>query len=75
MNTAEYLNLSVPLILASQTAGASIGSIMAPAKIIVGCSTVGLSDQEGVVMGKVIGLVITSYSIHYTKLYDLKESG
>ena len=52
--TAELLGLSVPLILAAQTAGGSLGSVMAPAKVIVGCSTVGLGDNEGVVMGKIL---------------------
>ncbi|MEN4012572.1 MAG: L-lactate permease [Bellilinea sp.] len=54
MRTAELLGLSVPLILGGQTAGGSLGSIMAPAKVIVGCSTVGLSDREGEVIGQVI---------------------
>jgi len=54
MRTAELLQLSVPLILAAQTAGGSLGSIMAPAKVIVGCSTVGLAEREGEVVGKVI---------------------
>ncbi|WP_322793452.1 L-lactate permease [Bellilinea sp.] len=54
MRTAELLRLSVPLILGAQTAGGSLGSIMAPAKVIVGCSTVGLSDREGEVMAAVI---------------------
>jgi lactate permease len=54
--TAELLGLSVPLILGSQTAGGSLGSIMSPAKVIVGCSTVGLNDRESLVMGKVIAL-------------------
>jgi len=54
MRTAELLQLSVPLILAAQTAGGSLGSIMAPAKVIVGCSTVGLGEREGEVVGKVI---------------------
>ena len=52
--TAELLALSVPLILGSQTAGGSLGSVMAPAKVIVGCSTVGLGDNEGVVMGRIL---------------------
>ncbi|MAT41489.1 MAG: lactate permease [Anaerolineaceae bacterium] len=63
MNTAELLGLSVPLILGAQTAGGSIGSIMAPAKIIVGCSTVGLGDEEGTVMGKVITLAIIPITV------------
>ncbi len=63
MNTAELLGLSVPLILGAQTAGGSIGSIMAPAKIIVGCSTVGLEDEEGTVMGKVITLALIPITV------------
>jgi lactate permease len=58
MRTAELLKLSVPLILAAQTAGGSLGSVMAPAKVIVGCSTVGLGDNEGVVMRPVLGFGI-----------------
>ncbi|MBN1370346.1 MAG: L-lactate permease [Anaerolineaceae bacterium] len=54
MRTAELLQLSVPLILGAQTAGGSLGSVMAPAKVIVGCSTVGLGDNEGVVMRPVL---------------------
>jgi lactate permease len=54
MRTAELLSLSVPLILGAQTAGGSLGSVIAPAKVIVGCSTVGLGDNEGVVMSKMM---------------------
>lgn len=54
MRTAELLGLSTTLILAAQTAGGSLGSVMAPAKVIVGCSTVGLGDHEGVVMGRIL---------------------
>ena len=40
----------------------SLGSMIAPAKIIVGCSTAGLAGQEGQVLRKtlVFGLVITA---------------
>lgn len=54
MRTAELLGLSVPLILAAQTAGGSLGSIIAPAKVIIGCSTVGLEGKEGKVIGKLL---------------------
>jgi lactate permease len=59
MQTATYLGIPTSLVLAAQTAGGSLGSVFAPAKIIVGCSTAGLSGQEGKVMGKIIlyGLV------------------
>ncbi len=52
--TAKLLGLSVPLILAAQNAGGALGSIMAPAKVILGCSTVGLGGKEGSVIGKLI---------------------
>jgi lactate permease len=54
MRTAELLGLSMTLILGAQTAGGSLGSVMAPAKVIVGCSTVGLGDQEGLVMRPIL---------------------
>jgi lactate permease len=58
-SAAELLDISVPLILAAQTAGGALGSVLAPAKVIVGSSTVGLAGQEGVVMRKlmVYGLI------------------
>ncbi len=54
MQTAQLMGLDVTLILAAQSAGGAIGSIFAPAKVIVGCSTVGLAGKEGSVLGKVI---------------------
>ena len=62
MRTAELLGLSVPLVLAAQTAGGSLGSIMAPAKVIVGCSTVGLNDNEGAVLRPILvyGLILVA---------------
>ncbi|MBN2047952.1 MAG: L-lactate permease [Anaerolineaceae bacterium] len=54
MNTAEMLGLTTTLILAAQTAGGALGSVLAPAKVIVGCSTVGLGGQEGTVMKKML---------------------
>ncbi len=54
MQTANLLKIPVTLILGAQTAGGSLGSVFAPAKVIVGCSTAGLSGQEGKVMGKTI---------------------
>ncbi|MCB2209362.1 L-lactate permease [bacterium] len=54
-NAAALMNLSVPLIVSAQTAGAALGSVLAPAKVIVGCSTVGLAGEEGAVMRKLLG--------------------
>jgi len=55
MRTAELLHYSVPIILAAQTAGASLGSVLAPAKLIVGASTAGMEGKEGDVLRTVIG--------------------
>ena len=52
--TAELLGLSVTLILAAQTAGGALGSVLAPAKVIVGCSTVGLGGKEGDVISRML---------------------
>jgi lactate permease len=53
-NVAILLNLSPALLIAAQTAGGSLGSLLAPAKIVVGCSTVGLAGQEGLVLKRTI---------------------
>ena len=47
---ATLVGVSPIIILAAQTAGGAIGSLFAPAKIVVGCSTVGLGGQEGPVL-------------------------
>jgi len=62
MSTAEISALSIPVILAAQTTGGSIGSMLAPAKILVGCSTVGLSGKEGPVLARTLsyGLIMTA---------------
>ena len=52
---AALLKLNVPLILAAQNAGGSLGSVMSPTKLIVSCTTVGLGGQEGKVLRKMIG--------------------
>jgi lactate permease len=59
--TAHLAGLSAALILAAQTTGGALGSMIAPAKILVGCSTVGLTGKEGSVLKITIryGLVIT----------------
>jgi len=48
--TAELLGYSVPWILAAQTAGGAIGSVVAPTKVVVGASTAGMAGKEGVVI-------------------------
>jgi lactate permease len=61
-DTAGLLGISTPVILAAQTTGGALGSMLAPAKIVVGCSTVGLGGEEGPVLrqGVRYGMIITS---------------
>ena len=47
---AQTLGYAAPILLAAQNAGGALGSVFAPAKVIVGCSTVGLSGEEGKVI-------------------------
>jgi lactate permease len=60
-DTATVLDLPSAVILAAQTTGGALGSMVAPAKIIVGCSTAGLAGQEGPVIRQCVryGVVIT----------------
>jgi lactate permease len=63
-NAAVLLLLDPRILLAAQTAGGSLGSMIAPAKIIVGCSTVGIKGRDGDVLrltlpyGLIIGLAL-----------------
>jgi lactate permease len=52
--TAQLLGFSVVLILAGQTAGAALASVMAPTKVVVGASTAGMAGREGEVMRKMM---------------------
>ena len=55
LRTAELLGYSAALILAAQTAGAAVASIMAPTKVVVGASTAGMAGREGDILRKLIG--------------------
>ena len=58
--TAQLLGLNPIVILAGQTTGGAVGGAFAPAKVMLACSTVGLTGQEGKVMKPVLiyGLII-----------------
>lgn len=58
MRTAELLNYSAPIILAAQTVGAGISSVLAPTKVVVGASTAGMVGREGEIMRALIGYII-----------------
>jgi lactate permease len=59
---ALILKLSPAIIVSAQTTGGALGSMIAPAKIIVGCSTVNLQGRDGEVLRKTIpyGLAIAA---------------
>jgi lactate permease len=54
-NVAELIGKNPVVIGAAQSAGGSLGSIVAPAKVLVGCSTAGLGGREGEVFRRVAG--------------------
>jgi lactate permease len=58
LRTAQLLSISVAIILAGQTAGAGLASVVAPAKIVVGTSTADLAGREGEVMRKMLPYII-----------------
>jgi lactate permease len=72
---AVLLRISPAIIVAAQTTGGSLGSMIAPAKIIVGCSTVNLQGRDGEIMritlpyGLVIGLVMGVATLVFVNLH------
>ena len=69
MRTAELLEYSLAIILAAQTAGAALASIMAPTKVVVGASTAGMAGREGDVMRKL--LVYTAILLVFVSLLTI----
>ncbi len=66
LRTAQLLGYSAALILAAQTAGAALASVMAPTKVVVGASTAGMAGREGDVMRKLVvytGLLVLLISL------------
>lgn len=63
-NAALLLGIAPSILIGAQTTGGSLGSMIAPAKLILGCSTVGLKGRDGEVLritlpyGLLIGLAI-----------------
>jgi lactate permease len=53
-NTAELVGVDFRTVVAQQTSGGSLGSMIAPAKLSVGCATSGIPRQEGSVLRKTL---------------------
>jgi lactate permease len=75
-STAEMLGIAASIILGAQTTGGALGSMLAPAKVIVGCSTAGLGGQEGKVMRVTVpyGLLIAAVIGVVTWLFIVLEA-
>jgi len=58
-SVALFIHINPCLLVAAQTAGGSLGSMLAPVKIILGCSTVGAVGQEGRVLRQTIPIGLT----------------
>jgi len=61
LKTAQLLGYNAAIILAGQTAGAALASVVAPTKVVVGTSTAGMVGKEGEVMRHLfiyIGLLV-----------------
>jgi lactate permease len=54
LRTAQLLGYSAAIILAGQTAGAALASVLAPTKVVVGASTAGMAGREGDVMRRLL---------------------
>jgi len=73
-DVALMLGTQPELLAAAQTAGGSLGSMLAPAKIVVGCGTVGQFGREGEVLrctvpyGLAIGLAVGLLTLILTRL-------
>ena len=54
LEMSRILGSSAVWLLAAQTAGGALGSMVAPAKLVVGCATVGLAGREGLVLRRTV---------------------
>lgn len=66
MRTAQLLGYAVPVILAAQSAGGALASVIAPTKVVVGASTTGMAGKEGDVMaalGVYVAILIALVSL------------
>ena len=73
-DAAVLVGLDPRVLVAAQTTGGSLGSMIAPAKLIVGCSTVGLKGKDAAVLratlpyGLVIGLAMGVFALVLSRL-------
>ncbi|MCC7129474.1 MAG: L-lactate permease, partial [Anaerolineae bacterium] len=57
LKTALLLSLPPAIILAAQSSGGALASTAAPAKVVVGCSTAGMTGKEGEVLRRLAAYI------------------
>ncbi len=60
VNTANLLKFPPEVIASTQSVGGSLGSAIAPAKIILGTAVVGINGKEGEIIKRAIGYTLAS---------------
>lgn len=60
IETAKILGLSPILMASTQSIGGSLGSAIAPAKILLGTSVIGILGKEGVIIKNCLGYTLIS---------------
>ncbi|MBN1259389.1 MAG: L-lactate permease [Anaerolineae bacterium] len=73
-DVAQTLGYVTPVILAAQNAGGAIGSTFAPAKVLVGCSTVGMGNREGDAMRTLIVYDVAALGVLAVVTWFLAQS-
>ncbi|MGM0602160.1 MAG: L-lactate permease [Bacillota bacterium] len=63
INTANLLGFSPNIIASTQSVGGSLGSAIAPAKILLGTSVVGIHGKEGEIIKRCLGYTLISGTI------------
>lgn len=66
---AIMLGIGKAQLLAAQTAGGAVGSILSPSKILLGTTAVGMMGSEGLVMRKVIGIGLGVCAVYGLVVY------
>jgi lactate permease len=71
---AKYASQNARTLLAAQTTGGALGNMLAPAQVIVGCSTTGIKARDGDVLRVTVpyGLVIESAIRVLTLVWTIK---
>ena len=73
LETANALGVGTVTVASIQSIGGSLGSAIAPAKVLVGTAIVGLSGREGEVMRRTIpyclGIVLLTGLLAWVMLY------